>query len=226
MKNLATRACLALILSLRAFCQTSVPTFKTEVRNTFIWGDDAPAGAISSSLKDPLTGAEILKLTHNHIEVSSRMGFEKLRPEDTTEFIAYFTTIANNTESELTVEQGEFAVDGRLVAPLSVGSNIKRVKKKPSHDATEVDTRNLHCLNNDRPAGKGATSLHQASLVVTVPPQSSSTVSAVVRDPRPYPLLCSTDGCFPKGTFRYSIRVGGHEYIFTWDGHSVINCGK
>lgn len=154
------------------------------------------------------------------------MGFEKLHPEDTTEFIAYFTTIANNTDTELEVEQGGIAVDGHLVVPVPVGPNRKKAKKKGSQEGPDaVDFRNLRCLNGKHLSGDDSLS-PQSLPAVTVAPQTSSTLSGVIRDPRHYPLLCSADGCFPKGTIRYSVRVGGHEYIFTWDGHSLVNCGK
>lgn len=217
--------CFALIFSLPALCQADVPVFKAEVRNTFIWGEDEPAGAISSTIKDPLTGNDILKLKHRGVEVSSRMGFEKLRPEDVSEFIAYSTTIVNNTETELAVERGGITVDGNLVAPLSIDSSIKGVKKKPSKEGMgAVRMGDLHCFKSGTLPSEKAFLVEQPSSEVIVEPRSSLTVSGVVKDPRHYPILCSVDGCFPKGTIRYSIRAGGHEYIFTWPGRSVINC--
>src|SRR4249920_1266161 len=82
MRKLATLACFALMFNLQANSQADVPKFTVEVRNTFIWGEDVPAGAISSSVKEPLTGAEILTLKHDGVAVTSRMGFEKLHRED------------------------------------------------------------------------------------------------------------------------------------------------
>lgn len=227
MRILASWACFALIFSLRAFSQEDVPTFKAEVRNAFVWGEDAPAGAISSAIKDPLTGTQILKLKHKDVEINSRMGFEKIRPEDVAEFIAYSTTIVNNTATELTVQNGGITVDGHLVSPLSVDSSIKGAKKKHSNEGADVvDIRKLHCFNTGNLSSENFFSLTQPSAGVIVKPQSSFTVSGVIKDPRHYPLLCTADGCFPKGMIRYSIRVGGHEYIFSWDGRSVMNCGR
>jgi hypothetical protein len=229
MRILAAWASFVLIFSLRAFSQEDVPTFKAEVRNAFVWGEDAPAGAISSTIRDPLTGTQILKLKHKDVEVNSRMGFEKVRPEDVAEFIAYSTTIINNTQTELTLEQGGITVDGHLVSLLSVNSSIKGGKKKRSNEGTGtdvVDIRKLHCFNSGNLSSDNFFPLQQPSSVVIVEPQSSLTVSGVIKDPRHYPLLCSADGCFPKGMIRYSIRLGGHEYIFSWDGRSVMNCGQ
>jgi len=227
MKNLAALTFFALILGLRAFPQTEVPTFKAEVRNAFVWGEDAPSGAISSTIKDPLTGTEILKLKHKDVEINSRMGFEKVRPEDVSEFIAYSTTIINNTQAELTIEQGGITVDGHLVSPLLVHASIKGTKKKHSDKGTDVtDIQQLHCFDSGTFSSEKFFSQQQPSSAVIVEPQKSLTVSGVIKDPRHYPLLCSADGCFPKGTVRYSIRVGGHEYIFSWGGRSIANCGR
>jgi len=227
MRTLAVWACFSLLFSFRALAQADVPTFKAEVRSTFIWGEDSPMGAISSTIKDPLTGSETLKLKHQDVELNSRMGFEKLRPEDVTEFIAYSTTIINNTPTELTVEQGSISVDSHLVKPLSVDSSIKGVKKKHSpENADVIDVRKLECFNSGNLSSDTFFLQQQPASSVIVEPQRSLTVSGVIRYPRHYPLLCSADGCFPKGTIRYSIRVGGHEYIFSWNGRTITNCGR
>lgn len=228
MRRLAMLACFALMFNCRASPQEDVPKFAVEVRNTFIWGEDVPAGAISSSVKEPLTGAEILTLKHGGIAVTSRMGFEKLHPEDVTEFIVYSSTIINNTNSELTVEAGGIAVDGHLASPLSVNSGIKRAKQsRDSKNKDSVDIRNLHCFESGTLSSENFFSPRQrTSSSMLVEAKGSFTVSGVIRDPRSYPLLCTVDGCFPKGTIRYSIRVGSHEYIFSWNGHSLLNCGK
>lgn len=219
--------CFALICTLRAFPQANVPTFKAEVRNAFVWGEDVPSGAISSTVKDPLTGTETLKLKHNDVEINSQMGFEKIRPEDAAEFIAYSTTIMNNTQTELTVEERGIAVDGHVVTPLPVDSSLKRMKKKGSKEgAGAIDVRQLRCFSSGTLSSEKFLSLQQPSSATTVAPQSSLTVSGVIKDPRHYPLLCAADGCFPKGTIRYSVRVAGHEYVFSWNGRSLVNCGR
>lgn len=227
MENLSAWACFALTFCLPAFPQAEIPTFKAEVRNAFIWGEDAPSGAMSSAIKDPLTGADIFKLRHSGVEVSSRMGFEKLRREDATELIVYSTTIVNNTDAELTVEPGGITVDGRLVPLLAVDSSLKGAKNKRSRGVAEVvHAGDLHCFSSGTLSGENFFATGPRSAAMGVEPGSSVTVSGVIRDPRFYPLLCTVDGCFPKGTIRYSIHVGGHEYIFAWSGRSVMNCGK
>ena len=57
--------------------QEDLTTFKAEAKSAFVWGEDAPEGAISSTVQDPLTGNVIPKLSHGGIDVSSRMGFER-----------------------------------------------------------------------------------------------------------------------------------------------------
>jgi hypothetical protein len=227
MRKLATLACFVLLFNFRANSQADVPKFAVEVRNTFIWGEDVPAGAISSSVREPLTGAEILTLKHDGIAVTSRMGFEKLHPEDAAEFIVYASTIVNNTSTELTVESGGIAIDGHLVSPLSTDSSIKGTKQRHSNGGKDVvNVRSLNCFGSGSLASENFLPAQQNSPAMLVKPQSSLTVSVVVRDPRHYPLLCTAEGCFPKGTIRYSIHVGRHEYIFSWSGHSLMNCGR
>jgi len=55
-------ALLVLALPFSALGQSELATFRTEVRNTFVWGEDASGGAESSLLKDPLTGSTMLRL--------------------------------------------------------------------------------------------------------------------------------------------------------------------
>jgi hypothetical protein len=227
MKKLATLACFVLMFNFWANSQADVPKFTVEVRNSFIWGEDVPAGAISSSIKEPLTGAEILTLKHDGIAVTSRMGFEKLHPEDSTEFIVYASTIVNNTSTEMTVESGGIAIDGRLVSPLSMDSSIKGMKPRHSNQGKDVvNIRNLNCFGSGSLSSESFFPMQPSASTMLVQPQSSLTVSVVVRDPRHSPLLCTIEGCFPKGTIRYSIHVGRHEYIFSWNGHSLMNCGR
>ena len=193
----------------------------------FIWGEDASAGATSSTIRDPLTGTELRRLKHNGVEVTSRIGFETLRPEGAAVLIVYSSTIVNNTKTELFVAAGRTAIDGSLVSPLSVKSAIKGMNQRPSQRGKEfIDIRHLHCVASGYLSSEAFSMPTGLSSTMLVEPQSSLTLSEVVRDPRYSPLLCAIGGCHPKGTIRYSIHVGSHEYIFAWDGASVANCGK
>lgn len=227
MRKLITNVCFVLILTLRAISQGNAPRYTVEVRNMFVWGEDAPAGAISSVIRDPLTRAELRRLRHNELEITSQMGFEKLHPEDAAEFIVFSSTIVNNTTTELAIEPGGVAIDGRLVSLLAVNSSIKGMKQRHSNGSKGVvDIRSLHCFGSGFLSTKDFFPPPGVPSPMLVAPQSSFTVSAIVKDPRYYPMLCSVRGCFPKGTIRYSIRVGGHEYLFSWNGDSLANCGR
>jgi hypothetical protein len=155
------------------------------------------------------------------------MGFEKLRPEQAQEFIGYTTTVVNNTETALSVEYGGITVDGHVVSPLIVAPAGEIIgNKQEKKDANVVEIRGLYCFSSGFLYDRSFLPANEQSLGLTVEPQHSLTVSTVIRDPRHYPILCSTEGCLPKGTIRYAIRVGSHDYVFVWPGRSIANCGK
>ena len=215
-----------LILATYSLAQDDVPTFKTEARSAFVWGEDVPSGAVSSLVKDALTGSVILTLKHAGIEVNSRIGFER-REGQIREFIGYTTTIINNSNKDLPVKYGETTIDGRIVAPLPVFSGItqprgKRVRKGPNR----VDVAALYCFSSGFLSGGNFFPPSEQSSNLNVEAKNSVTVSTVIKDPRQYPILCSRDGCLPKGTIAYSIHVGTYDFIFIRPGGSLVNCGK
>jgi len=208
------------------FAQDELATFKTEAKSAFVWGEDAPSGAISSRIKDPLSGSETLKLKYGDIEVSSRIGFENPRKEQVAEVIGYTTTIVNNTAQKLSIQYREITVDGHIVQPLSISSG-QRVRKRQTHtDPGTIAIGTLYCFSSGFLSLEKLLPMNNETSVLTVAPQRSLTVSSVIRDPRHYPLLCSVEGCFPKGTVRYSIQIAGHDYIFIWPGTWIASCGK
>jgi hypothetical protein len=213
-----------LILATYSLAQDDVPIFKTESRSAFVWGEDVPSGAVSSLLKDSLTGSTILKLKHGGIEVNSRIGFERQQGQ-IAEFIAYTTTIINNSNKILQVKYGETTIDGRIVTPLSVFSGIthRRGKRVPPNS---VDTAALYCFSSGFLTDNNFFPLPEQSRNLTVEAQRSVTVSTVIKDPRHYPILCSRDGCLPKGTVAYSIGVGSYDFIFIRPARTLANCGK
>ncbi len=209
-----------------SLAQSDMATFKVDVRSAFVWGNDTPTGAKSWSIKDPLTGTEILKLSHDGVEVSSRTGFEKLHPQDAVELIAFTTTIVNNTPTELPVEAHGITVDGRRVSLLPMGSSHKGQEGQPKEQTNIIESSNLYCFTSGFLSSENFLSRSDPPPISVVDPGRALTVSGVIQDPRHYPMLCTVDGCFPKGTMRYAIRVGGHEYVFIWPGRSIANCGK
>lgn len=220
------KAVSVLVLLAGAFAQSDVATFKVDSRNAFVWGEDMPSGAKSWSVKDPLTGTETLKLSHQGVEVSSRIGFEKLHPNAAVEFIAFSTTIVNNTQTRLSVEAGQIAVDGHLTSLLSVDLSSKGHKAAFNNRMNMVHAGELYCFTSGFLSSEHFLSMVLPPSGLIVDAGKSLTVSGVVRDPRHYSMLCAVDGCFPKGSLRYAIRVGDHEYVFTWQGRSISNCGR
>ena len=209
-----------MLSSVCLFAQEDTPTFKTQATSAFVWGQDINSGAISSRVTDPLTGTETLKLRYAGVEVSSRMGFEKLQREQSWEYIAYSTTIVNNTDGAVSVKYGAITVDGRIVSPLAASTKSKQ------NTANSFETARLYCFSSGFLSHENFFALKEQTPGLTVQPRRSLTVSSVVRDPRHYSILCSTNGCLPKGMIRYSIQVGGHDYVFIWPGRSLFNCGR
>jgi hypothetical protein len=226
MKSTILAVFLSLIAAGCALGQSDVATFKVEARSAFVWGEDVSSGAKSWTVKDPLTGTETLKLSHEGVEVSSRMGFEKLHREDAAELIAFTTTIVNNTEAKLEVEAAGVTVDGHLASLLSVNSSRKSQKKEPKTRTNMVESGKLYCFSSGFLSSENFLSRVDAPSLWVVNPRATLTVSGVIWDPRHGSMLCSAEGCFPKGSLRYAIRVGGHEYIFSWAGRSIVNCGR
>jgi hypothetical protein len=203
------------------------PRIKTEVTSAFVWGEDSPAGAVSSTIQDPLTGNAIHTLSHAGIEVSSRLGFERAGSEEVGTFLNYTTTIVNSTGSTLSVGYGGISVDGHAASLLSVVPPGQKLSKKQRKKKPEVvELVRIHCFTSGFLSGDHFFSANASSQVLTVAPQAALTVSSVIRDPRGYhPLLCSIDGCSPAGTIRYYIKVDNKDYVFVWSGRSAVYCG-
>ena len=203
-----------------------LPLFKAEAKSAFVWGDDTPTGATSSVVRDPLTGSEVLKLKHAEIEVSSQFAFER-KSQQPEVFIAYTATIINNSSKSLAVRYGKSTIDGHLVSPLLVLPHPKKSHGKRAHvDHDAIDVAMLHCFSSGFLAKDNFFLPHDQSSNLMVEPKGSVTVSTVLKDPRQYPMLCSMEGCLPKGTVGYSIQVGSQEFIFIRPGRSLFNCGQ
>jgi len=213
-----------IVLTFLAFAQNSTPTFKTETASAFVWGNDNRSGAMSSSIRDPVTGNEIHKLNHGGIEVSSRAGFERVGSGEAGEFLNFATTIINNTDSELSVRQGGASVDGQVALPLSVVRTKKGVSKKERKQVW--DLARMHCFSNGFLPDDEFFSANAAPKVFTVPPKRALTVSFIAKDPRYYSILCSVDGCYPKGTIRFAVMVNTTHFVFVWPGRTMVNCGR
>ena len=207
--------------------QDGVPVIKAEVMSAFVWGEDSPSGAVSSTTQDPLTGNAIRILSYAGIEVSSRIGFERVGIDRVGTFLNYTTTIVNSTDATLSVRYGGISVDGHVASPLWVvpaGKKLSKKELKSNLDAVELGK--MHCLTSGFLSGDNLFSANSSSQVLTVVPRTALSVSSVVRDPRRYhSVLCSVEGCYPTGKIRYYLTVDTKDYVFVWAGRSAVHCG-
>jgi hypothetical protein len=214
-----------LVSSLAMFGQDDLPTFKTSARSAFVWGEDSPEGAVSSTVHDPLTGNVIAKLSHGGIAVSSRMGFEWVGLGQAGAFLNYSTTIVNDTDSTLSVRYGGVSVDGHPASPLSVVPSDKHLNKKEGHRRSQVaEIGKMNCFTSGFLPSDNFFSANTLSQVFSVLPGSALTVATVIRDL--YSVRCSLEGCYPTGTMRYYVRVNNLDYVFVQPGRSATYCGK
>ena len=223
----AGRGCIFL---LAAFSFTSCvfgQEIKAEVVSAFVWGEDSPFGAISSTIRDPLTGYAIHKLRYGAIEVISRIGFEGVSADEVGTYLNYTTTIVNGSDSALSVQYGGMSIDGRAVSlPWVVLPDKKLNKRERKNKTNVVEPDKMQCFTSGFLSHDHLFSADGSSQTLHVDPKTALTVSSVVRDPRSYPLRCSLEGCHPLGTIRYYVTVNSQDYVFVWPARSAIYCGK
>lgn len=200
---------------------------KADVVSAFVWGEDTPSGAISSTIQDPLTGHVIRKLTYGPIEVSSQIGFERVSAEEAGAYLNYRTTIVNGSDSMLSVRYGGISIDGHTVFLPWVNFPGEKLNKRERKNKTNViEAEKLQCFTSGFLSHDHMFSVDGASKTLHVSPKTALTVSSVFRDPRSYPLRCSVEGCHPVGTIRYYLTLNSQDYVFVWPGQSAIYCGK
>jgi hypothetical protein len=212
------------LVSLTAFAQDEMPAFKAEAESALVWDKDVTESITSSTVWDPLTGHEIHRLSHAGIEVSSRIGFERVSSSEADKLINYTTTIANNTDSDVSVQYGGASADGQAAMPLWVALTTKGVNKRDRKNVWELSK--MHCFKTGFASSENVFSAHTLSKSFTVPAQTAMTISSVSKDPRRYSVRCSVDGCHVTGTIRYHIMVNHTDYVFVWQGRSVVYCGE
>jgi len=211
-----------LLLTLSTSAQDDIPTFKTQTKSALIWDEDSPNHGAASSVRDPLTGNEIHKLNYGGIEVSSRLGYEKVSSYQAGKLLNYVTTVANNTESNVSVRYGGASVDGHVTLPLAIAS----AGDLNTHDRREMwDLNKLNCFKTRFASSDMVFTRTSSPQVFTVRPKTAVTISFVTKDPREFPVLCSIDGCHIKGSVRYYVTVDHRDYVFVWSGHSIVYCG-
>jgi hypothetical protein len=205
------------------FAQEDVRTFKTETTNAFVWGEDSRPGAVSSSIRDPVTGHAIHMLRHAGIEVSSQAGFERVGSGQAGKLMNFATTIVNTTQSAVSVRFGGASVEGHVVLPLSVVRTKKGLKKRERKEVWELPS--MHCFSSGFLPKEEFFSPTASSTAFTVTPNHALTVSFVTLDPRYSSILCSVEGCYPKGTMRFSVTINATDFVFIWPGRSMFYCG-
>ena len=207
-----------------SFAQDDPPTFKAKAASAFVWEEDDLSGAVSSNIRDPVTGNAIHKLSHGGIEVSSRAGFERIGPGQAGELLTFTTTIVNNNDSELSVRPGGASFDGHMALPLSVVVSKKGIGKKERAQTWELAR--IHCFARGDFPIQNFFSQTASSDAFIVGPKKALTVSFVTKDPRNYSVLCSLQGCYPKGMIRFSVTVDATDFVFVWPGRDVAYCGR
>jgi hypothetical protein len=209
------------------FGQDGVPMIKATVMSAFVWGEDSTSGAVSSTIQDALTGNALHTLSYAGIEVSSRIGFERVSANEVGTFLNYTTTIVNSTDSTLSVRYGGTSVDGHAASPLWVVPAGKKLDKKERRSKPDVvELGKIHCSTSGFLSSDNFFSTNASSQVLTVAPRAAVTVSSVIRDPRNYHAVrCSVGGCYPTGTIRYYLRVDNTDFVFVWPGRSAVYCG-
>jgi hypothetical protein len=213
-----------LALTLFTCAQDHEPIYKAEAASAFVWGEDTSPGTVSTSARDPITDNVMHKLDHGGIEVSSRAGFDRVGLGQSGELLIFTATIVNNTEDELFVRQGGASIDGRVSLPLPVVLTKKGLSKREGKQVWELPR--MKCFLNGFLPNEAFLSPNAASKALTVIPKGTLTVSFVARDPRHYSVLCSVDGCYPKGTIRFFVTVNTTDFVFTWPGRAMVCCGK
>jgi len=215
-------ACLVFTLSM--FAQNDTPGFRVEARSALVWDKDLPESTTSSIVWDPLTGNEIHKLRSAGIEVSSRIGYERVSSGEVGKLLHYTTTIANHTDSDVSVNYGGASVDGHLATPLRVSLTNKGSKKRNRKDVWELSK--MHCFTTGFSSKENFFSADNLSKTFTIRPRTAQTISSVTMYPRLSSTVCSVDGCHITGTIRYYITVNSRDYVFIWPGRSVAYCGE
>ena len=209
------------IASLLTRAQDGVTVFKTQTASAFVWGQSNISGVVSTSIEDPLTGHAIRSISHGGITVSSRAGFQRSGLGRAGELLEFTTTIVNRTESNLFVRQGRAIVDGRNLFPLPVVAS-----KSPTRGARNQPQQmaSMSCFSNHSPPDEIVLSSETSSNVLSVSPGKALTVSLITKDPRYYSLLCSVEGCYPKGAIRFYVTVNSMDFVFIWPGREMSYC--
>ena len=213
-----------LAAALLGSAQDNVPNFKTGATGAFVWGEDNLTGAVSGSIQDPLTGNEIRKISYGGIEVSSSARFELAGLGQSGELVSFTTTLVNSTNSDLFVSHAGARVDGYIALPFPVDLIAQRFSK--THRSKDRELSGLSCLTGGVPASEPLSSPKALPEIIVANPGKSVTISFITKDPRNYSIICSVEGCYPKGATRFFVTVNSTDFVFVWPGRTMAYCGK
>lgn len=219
----ATPIIMAFIFAIGTFAQDNVQAFKVTTRSALVW-DKSSLDNSSSIIWDPLTGREIHKLSSSGVEVSSVVGYERVSLSKAGKLLNYTTTIANNTDSDLSVQYGGASVDEHAALPLWIALTNKGFSRRDRKAIWELSK--MSCFKTGFTSNEHFFSAHALARTFTVHPKTAMTITSVTMDPRSSSTLCSMDGCHITGTIRYYITVNRRDYVFVWPGRSVVYCGE
>jgi len=213
----------AFVFAISTFAQDTMQTLKVNARSALVW-DQGSLENSASIIWDPLTGREIHKLSSSGVEVSSVVGYERVSLSKAGKLLNYTTTIANNTDSDLSVQYGGASVDEHVVLPLWIVPTKKGFAKRDRKEIWELSK--MFCFKTGFSSTENFFSAHTPARTFTVHPKTAMTITSVTMDSRSSSTRCSVDGCHITGTIRYYIRVNGRDYVFVWPGRSVVYCGE
>jgi hypothetical protein len=115
------------------------------------------------------------------------------------------------------------SVDGHVALPLSVVLRKKDAAKKVRKQAWELVS--MQCFANGFLPNEGFFSKDGPAEGFAVKPNQAVTVSLITKDPRQSSMLCTMEGCYPKGSVRFSVVVNETVFVFIWPGRAMISCG-
>ena len=161
---------MAFLFATSTFAQNNVPTFRVSAASALVWNSDSSENASSSLIWDPLTGREIHRLSSGGIEVSSMVGFERVSLSKEGSLLNYTTTIANNTDSDVSVQYGGASIDARAAPPLWVGPTNKGFKKRDRKEFWELNK--MYCIKGGFSSKENYFSAHELSKIFTIAPRT------------------------------------------------------
>jgi hypothetical protein len=212
------------VFTAKTFAQNDAERFKVNATEALVWDENSLESPQASLIVDPLTGYELHRLSDAGIEVTSRMGYERVSFHEAGKLLIYTTTVANNTDSEVTVRYGGALVDGSPVLPLWIVPDKRGLHKTAHKRFWELNK--MFCFESGFMSPDNWFSAQAPSQTFAVRPNAAMTISSVTKDPRTPSVLCSVAGCHITSTIRYYITVNRKDYVFVWPGRSVVYCGE